>query len=54
MTIAVDDSLELAPPRQRLTDRADAKVRALGTTRAGRLALVLVFTGLMAGLKMQA
>ena len=45
MTIAIAERID-AMPR--------AKVRAIAKTRAGRLALVLVFTGLIAGLQMTA
>jgi hypothetical protein len=49
MTIAVGDSLDLAPPRAK--DRAAARLRALAATRGGRLLLVAAFTVLMAGLR---
>ncbi len=43
MTIAIAERIEVTPR---------AKARAIVKTRAGRLALVLVFTGLIAGLQM--
>src|SRR6187399_2853019 len=43
MTIAIAERIEVTPR---------AKARAIAKTRAGRLALVLIFTALLAGLQM--